>query len=200
MKKIAVFASGNGSNFQALIDVVKAGDLDADIALLVCDKSDAFAIDRAHGAHIPTFAFNPKEYSSKEAYEKVIVEKLTSLGVEFIVLAGFMRLLGPTLLGEFSGRIVNIHPSLLPAFPGKDAIGQALAAKAKWTGVTIHYVDEGMDTGPIIIQERVRISEKETKESLQRKIQNIEHKLYPSILQMLLTRGEVQRDEKTRTY
>ncbi|SDN20143.1 phosphoribosylglycinamide formyltransferase [Bacillus sp. OK048] len=194
MKKMAVFASGNGSNFQAIIDVVKAGDLDADIALLVCDKPGAFAIERANTAHIPTFTFNPKDYSSKEAFEKVITEKLLSYGVEFIALAGYMRLLGPTLLGKFSGRIVNIHPSLLPAFPGKDAIGQALAAKAKWTGVTIHYVDEGMDTGPIIVQERVRIETKETRESLQQKIQKIEHKLYPSILHMLLTRGEVIND------
>ncbi|MEH7114909.1 phosphoribosylglycinamide formyltransferase [Neobacillus niacini] len=200
MKKIAVFASGNGSNFQAIIDMLQTGELEADIALLVCDNPGAFAVERANAAHIPTFSFNPKEYSTKEAYEKVIIEKLLNYGVEFIALAGYMRLLGPTLLSEYSGRIVNIHPSLLPAFPGKDAIGQALASKAKWTGVTIHYVDEGMDTGPVIVQERVRISEKETKESLQRKIQNIEHKLYPSILQMLLTRGEVQRDEKTRTY
>ncbi|MDM5329256.1 phosphoribosylglycinamide formyltransferase [Neobacillus sp. CF12] len=200
MKKIAVFASGSGSNFQAIMDVVKRGELKADIALLVCDKPGAYAVERANIAHIPSFSFNPKEYSSKEAYEKAILEKLTSYGVEFIVLAGFMRLIGPTLLGEYAGRIVNIHPSILPAFPGKDAIGQALAAKAKWSGVTIHYVDEGMDTGPIIVQERVRLSEKETRESLQRKIQNIEHKLYPSILQMLLTRGEVKSDEKARTY
>ena len=200
MRKIAVFASGNGSNFQAIIDVVQTGELKADIALLVCDKPGAFAIERANAARIPTFSFNPKEFSSKEAYEKVITEQLTSYGVEFIVLAGYMRLIGPTLLGAYSGRIINIHPSLLPAFPGKDAVGQALAAKAKWSGVTIHYVDEGMDTGPIIVQERIRISEKETRESLQRKIQDIEHKLYPSILQMLLTRGEVQHDEKARTY
>jgi phosphoribosylglycinamide formyltransferase 1 len=200
MRKIAVFASGNGSNFQAIIDVVQTGELKADIALLVCDKPGAFAIERANAARIPTFSFNPKEFSSKEAYEKVITEQLTSYGVEFIVLAGYMRLIGPTLLGAYSGRIINIHPSLLPAFPGKDAVGQALAAKAKWSGVTIHYVDEGMDTGPIIVQERIRISEKETRESLQKKIQSIEHKLYPSILQMLLTRGEVQHDEKARTY
>jgi len=200
MKKIAVFASGSGSNFQAIIDVMKTGELEADIALLVCDKPEAVAVRRAESAHIPTFAFNTKEYESKEAYEKAILEKLKGYGVEFIVLAGYMRLIGPTLLKEYSGRIVNIHPSLLPAFPGKDAIGQALAAKAKWSGVTIHYVDEGMDTGPIIVQERIRISEKETRESLQKKIQKIEHKLYPSILQMLLTRGEVQSDEKARTY
>jgi phosphoribosylglycinamide formyltransferase 1 len=199
MKKIAVFASGNGSNFQAIIDVVQTGELKADIALLVCDKPGAFAVERANAAHIPTFSFNPKDYSSKEAYEKVITEQLTSYGVEFIVLAGYMRLIGPTLLGEYSGRIVNIHPSLLPAFPGKDAIGQALDAKVKWTGVTIHYVDEGMDTGPIIVQERVGISDNETRESLEQKIQYIEHKLYPSILQMLLMRGEVTNDKKART-
>jgi phosphoribosylglycinamide formyltransferase-1 len=111
-----------------------------------------------------------------------------------------MRLIGPTLLREFAGRIVNIHPSLLPAFPGKDAIGQAMSSKAKWSGVTIHFVDEGMDTGPIIVQERVRLEEKETSESLQEKIQAIEHKLYPAILQMLLTQGETIHDEKTRTY
>ncbi|MFL6558046.1 MAG: phosphoribosylglycinamide formyltransferase, partial [Bacillus sp. (in: firmicutes)] len=108
------------------------------------------------------------------------------------------RLIGPKLLAEYKGRIVNVHPSLLPAFPGKDAIGQALAAKVKWSGITIHFVDEGMDTGPIIIQERVRLDENETRESLQQKIQKSEHKLYPSVLQMLLTQGDVINDTKAR--
>lgn len=200
MKNFAVFASGSGSNFQAIIDVVKSGELKANLSLLVCDKPNAYAIERANAACIPSFVFNAKDYGSKEEYEKVILEQLKAYNVEFIVLAGYMRLIGPTLLTEYKGRIVNIHPSLLPAFPGKDAIGQALAAKAQWSGVTIHYVDEGMDTGPIIVQERVRLSEKETRESLQQKIQEIEHKLYPSILQMLLTRGEVTSDKATRTY
>lgn len=198
MKKIAVFASGSGSNFQSIIDVVQSGELEADISLLVCDKPGAFAIERARAAKIPSFVFNAKDYPSKEHYEEEILAKLKFYGVEFVVLAGYMRLIGTKLLAAYQGRIVNIHPSLLPAFPGKDAIGQALAAKAKWSGVTIHFVDEGMDTGPIIIQERVRIDENETKESLQRKIQKSEHKLYPSILQMLLTQGEVINDTKTR--
>jgi phosphoribosylglycinamide formyltransferase-1 len=198
MKKIAVFASGSGSNFQAIIDVVQADQLDANISLLVCDKPGAFAIERARAARIPSFVFTAKDYPSKEHYEEEILNQLKSYGVEFIVLAGYMRLIGPKLLAEFKGRIVNIHPSLLPAFPGKDAIGQALAAKVKWSGVTIHFVDEGMDTGPIIIQERVRLDENETRESLQQKIQKSEHKLYPSVLQMLLTQGDVLNDTKAR--
>ncbi|MBT2657484.1 phosphoribosylglycinamide formyltransferase [Bacillus sp. ISL-18] len=198
MKKIAVFASGNGSNFQAIIDVVESGELKAEISLLVCDKPGAYAVDRANAAGIPSFVFQAKDYSSKEEYEQAIVTELKKYGVEFIVLAGYMRLLGPTLLSAYQGRIINIHPSLLPAFPGKDAIGQALDAKAKWSGVTIHYVDEGMDTGPIIIQERVKLEENETRDSLQKKIQQIEHKLYPEILQMLLTQGDVLNVTKAR--
>jgi phosphoribosylglycinamide formyltransferase 1 len=198
-KNIAVFASGNGSNFQAIIDVIQTGELNAKIALLVCDKPDAYAIDRAKIAGIPSYIFDAKEYSSKEDYEKDIITELKSLDVEFIVLAGYMRLIGPTLLNEYEGRIVNIHPSLLPDFPGKDAIGQALNAQVKMSGVTIHFVDKGMDTGPIIVQERVRLDQNETRESLQMKIHTIEHKLYPSILQMLLTQGGVIHGEKTRT-
>ena len=200
MKRFAVFASGSGSNFQAIVDKVQSGELSADLTMLICDQPGAYAIERARKARIPSFVFQAKEYPSKADYEKEISFLLKERNVDFIVLAGYMRLIGPTLLKEFEGRIVNIHPSLLPNFPGKDAIGQALAAKAKWSGVTIHYVDEGMDTGPIIVQERVRVEESETRESLQEKIQAIEHKLYPSILQMLLTRGEVINEEKTRTY
>lgn len=200
MKRFAVFASGSGSNFQAIVDKVQSGELSAELSMLICDQPGAYAIERARKARIPSFVFYAKDYPSKADYEKEISFLLKERNVDFIVLAGYMRLIGPTLLKEFEGRIVNIHPSLLPDFPGKDAIGQALAAKAKWSGVTIHFVDEGMDTGPIIVQERVRVEESETRESLQKKIQAIEHKLYPSILQMLLTRGEVINEEKTRTY
>jgi phosphoribosylglycinamide formyltransferase-1 len=200
MKNIAVFASGSGSNFQAIVDVIQAGELDANISLLVCDQPDAYCLERARMAGIRSFVFKAKEYSSKEDYEKEILAELRFNGVEWIVLAGYMRLIGSTLLREYEGRIVNIHPSLLPDFPGKDAIGQALAAKAKWGGVTIHFVDEGMDTGPTIVQERVRIDKNETRETLQEKIHKIEHKLYPSILQMLLTQGGVTYDKKTRAY
>lgn len=200
MKNIAVFASGSGSNFQSIVDVIQAGELDATISLLVCDRPGAYCLERAEMAGIPSFVFKAKEYSSKEDYEKEILTELKSNGVEWVILAGYMRLIGPTLLREYEGRIVNIHPSLLPDFPGKDAIGQALVARAKWSGVTIHFVDEGMDTGPIIVQERVRLDKNETRKSLQEKIHKIEHKLYPSILQMLLSQGGVTYDKKTRAY
>ncbi|WP_243296681.1 phosphoribosylglycinamide formyltransferase [Bacillus litorisediminis] len=186
MKKIAIFASGSGSNFQAIVDAVKAGKLDAEVSLLVCDKPGAFCIERAQNERIPAFVFTPKDYAAKSDYETEIYEKLKELDVDFIVLAGYMRLIGEDLLTPYEGKIVNIHPSLLPAFPGKDAIGQALAAKVKETGVTIHFVDAGMDTGPIIARQSVSISQNDTRESLQAKIQEIEHQLYPSVLQKLL--------------
>ncbi|MGG5252441.1 phosphoribosylglycinamide formyltransferase [Neobacillus sp. SM06] len=195
-KKLAVFASGNGSNFQAIVDAVYSGELDAELSLLVCDKPGAYAIERANNAGIPRFVFEAKAYASKEAFEKEMIAHLKSADVDFIVLAGYMRLIGSTLLNEYEGRIVNIHPSLLPAFPGKDAIGQALTAGVSETGVTVHFVDEGMDTGPIIAQKRVDIEENETLESLQAKIHAVEHRLYPAVLQKLLTQGEMTYGKK----
>lgn len=190
MKKIAVFASGSGSNFQAIAVAVQNGTLNAEISLLVCDKPGAFVVDRAEMIGIPLLVLSPKDFPSKEAYEAKILQKLTSLDVELVVLAGYMRLIGPTLLQAFEGRIVNIHPSILPAFPGKNAIGQALAAGVGETGVTIHFVDEGMDTGPIIASKAVTVNAGETRESLQKKIQRIEHSLYPEVLERLLNGKE----------
>lgn len=190
MKKIAVFASGSGSNFQAIAVAVQSGSLDAEISLLVCDKPGAFAVERAEMLGIPALVISPKSYPSKEAYEEEVLQKLASLEVDMIVLAGYMRLIGHTLLNAYEGRIVNIHPSLLPEFPGKDAIGQALAAGVETTGVTIHYVDEGMDTGPIIASAEVKVAKGETRESLQKKIQRIEHSLYPEVLEGLLNGEE----------
>jgi phosphoribosylglycinamide formyltransferase-1 len=182
MTKIAIFASGSGSNFQAINDEIKAGTLDASVELLVCDRKQAFVIERALQDKIPVFSFNPKDYGSKEEFESEIAEELTKRNVELLVLAGYMRLIGPTLLRAFPGRIVNIHPSLLPSFPGKDAIGQAIKAGVKVTGVTVHFVDEGMDTGPIIAQEAVSILPGEDKEDVATKIHAAEHRLYPEVL------------------
>jgi len=186
MKNIAVFASGSGSNFQAIIDSTKSGKLDANIKLLVCDHPGAYCTERAEKESISCFTFSAKDYAKKQDYEQEILQRLRALDVDYVILAGYMRLIGHTLLQEFEGRIINIHPSLLPAFPGKDAIGQALEANAKTSGVTIHFVDEGMDTGPIIAQQAVELSSSETKESLQAKIHTIEHELYPTILQKVL--------------
>ncbi|WP_404330810.1 phosphoribosylglycinamide formyltransferase [Mesobacillus maritimus] len=186
MKKIAVFASGNGSNFQVLLDAVTKGDFQAEVSLLVCDRPGAFVIERAENAAVPLFVFNPKEFKDKAEYESQILSRLKQKNVEWIILAGYMRLIGTTLLQAYEGKIVNIHPSLLPAFPGKDAVGQALEAGVKETGVTVHYVDAGMDTGEVIAQEAVEIIPGETRESLQAKIQKVEHRLYPAVVKTLL--------------
>lgn len=190
MKNIAIFASGSGSNFQAMIDAVAAGSLTANIRLLICDQPDAFAIERANQAGIDVFAFRAKDYPSKAMYEEAILQQLKEKHIDLIVLAGYMRLIGPTLLTAYEGNIINIHPSLLPAFPGKDAIGQALDAGVKVSGVTIHYVDAGMDTGPIIEQQAIDVAADETKESLQAKIHKIEHALYPAVVQKLLQKND----------
>lgn len=186
MKKIAIFASGSGSNFKAIVDSINQGKIQAEISLLVCDKSNAKVVTRAKQENIPTFVFAAKDFKSKADYEKLILEKLVEQQVEFIVLAGYMRLIGGTLLHAFEGKIINIHPSLLPHFPGLDAVGQALAARVKETGVTVHFVDEGMDTGPIIAQRRIGILPNDTKESLEIRIHTIEHALYPETLATLL--------------
>ncbi|MCM3739406.1 phosphoribosylglycinamide formyltransferase [Oceanobacillus luteolus] len=181
--KAAVFASGTGSNFQAIIDDT---NLPCDISLLICDKPNAAVIDKAKEAKIETFVFSAKDYENKAAYEQEIVDILKDKEIEWIFLAGYMRLVGETLLGAFQGKILNIHPSLLPAFPGMDAIGQAYEAGVKVTGVTVHYVDEGMDTGPIISQEAVSVFEDDTKETLQQRIQEVEHRLYPQVIKELI--------------
>jgi phosphoribosylglycinamide formyltransferase-1 len=188
MTNVAVFASGNGSNLQAIIDAIQRGELDAKIQLVVCDNPGAYCLERAARAGLSRFLFYPRMYPSKAVYEELILRQLRQWDVEYIVLAGYMRIIGPTLLEAFPQRIINIHPSLLPSFPGRDAIGQALAAGVPLTGVTIHCVNEGIDTGPIIAQRPVPIDPGETRESLERKIHAVEHELYPKVLQEIFTK------------
>ncbi|MDQ0300473.1 phosphoribosylglycinamide formyltransferase-1 [Salibacterium salarium] len=183
--KLAVFASGSGSNFQAIADAIQENRLEAEISLVVCDKPEASVISKAEALNIPVFAFHPKSYENKAAFEIDIISKLEENKVDLIVLAGYMRLIGSTLLEAYHDRIINIHPSLLPAFPGKDAIGQAWESGVKVTGVTVHYVDEGMDSGPIIAQEAVYVKETDSLSSLTKAIQSIEHRIYPDTIQWL---------------
>jgi len=190
-QRAAIFASGTGSNFEAIND---KSDLACDIVLLVCDKSGATVIEKANHKEVPTFVFNPKKYASKEAYEQKLVEKLREEKIDWIFLAGYMRIVGPTLLQAFEGRIINIHPSLLPAFPGKDAIGQAYSAGVQTTGVTVHYVDEGIDTGPIIAQREVPVLPEDTEDTLKQRIQRVEHTVYPKIVNQLIE--DVQKASK----
>lgn len=180
--RIAVFASGSGSNFQALLDASRAGNLGAQIALLVCDKPQAKAVERARAAGVPVFVFTPKEYESREAYERVVLEELERAKIDLIVLAGYMRLITSVLVEPYAGRMINIHPSLLPSFPGKDAAGQAVEHGVRVSGATVHFVDGGMDTGPIIAQRAVEVMPEDTAAELQARIQETERLLYPEVV------------------
>lgn len=183
--RIAVFASGSGSNFEALETACRNGELDAEIVLVMTDKPASFVIERARQTDIRVVALEPKAFQSKQAYEEALLGILREEGVEWIVLAGYMRLIGTTLLAAYPSRIVNIHPSLLPSFPGKDAIGQAIAHGVKVTGVTVHLVDEGMDTGPILAQAAVPVVEGDAEKTAEA-IHAVEHVLYKETLQKLI--------------
>ncbi|MNW53841.1 Phosphoribosylglycinamide formyltransferase [compost metagenome] len=185
--RIAVFASGQGSNFQNLLDASRTGDLDAEIVLLVCDKPQAFVVERARRAGVECYLFNPKSYARREDYEAEIAAELEKRGVDLVVLAGYMRLLTSVLVEPYAGRMINIHPSLLPAFPGKDAIGQAWEYSVKVTGVTVHLVDGGMDTGAVIAQTAVDITPDDTLDSLEAKIHDAEQRLYPQVVSWFAT-------------
>ncbi|MFC4355767.1 phosphoribosylglycinamide formyltransferase [Chryseomicrobium palamuruense] len=181
--RFVVFASGSGSNAEALYQAVQQGELRGQLVGIVSDKPDAYIFTRAKDWGIPLIAVSPKQYETKDAYETAVLSILEELQAEWLVLAGYMRLIGPTLLAEFDGRIVNIHPSLLPAFPGKDAVGQAFAHGVHVTGVTVHYVDAGMDTGPIIAQQAVNVQA--TREDTEACIHTVEHELYKTALDQL---------------
>lgn len=151
-KKIAIFASGNGSNFEAIANAAAKGHINADVVLCVCDKPGAYVTERARRKGIRVLELIPKSFKNKQEYEEVILKELQKEDISLICLAGYMRIIGPTLLAAYKNRIINIHPSLLPAFPGVDAIGQALDYGVKVFGVTVHFVDETLDGGKIIAQ------------------------------------------------
>ena len=182
MKKIAVFASGFGSNFQAIIEAVKCRKLNAEIALLVSDKPSCKAVERANAHGIDAFTFCAKDYDGKAAYEQAILAELQNRQVDYIVLAGYMRIIGPTLLEAYPMRIINLHPALLPSFPGAHGIADAYNYGVKVFGITIHFVDEGVDTGKIINQFAFHIEPDDTMETVETKIHQLEHKYFPSVI------------------
>ena len=184
MKKIVVFASGSGSNFEAIVKKLHGNT--CEVALLVCDKPDAQCLARAKQLGIKTLQLTPKNFPSKTSYETEILKALKKINPTLIVLAGYMKLIGETLLREYEGQIINIHPSLLPAFPGKDGIGDAIRYGVKVMGVTIHYIDAGMDTGKIIAQESFKRADDETYTQSKEKIHTIEHELYPQVIRKML--------------
>ena len=186
MKNIVIFASGSGSNFQVLVE--KLHGQDCQVALLVCDKPGAYCVERAANLNIPALVLNPKDFPSKKEYEQEIINHLSPVQPDLIVLAGYMRILGATFLDAYEGRIINIHPSLLPAFAGRDGIGDALKYGVKILGVTVHYVDAGIDTGQIIDQESFKLAGSESEAEIRSKIHAIEHVLYPKVIKEILSK------------
>jgi phosphoribosylglycinamide formyltransferase-1 len=177
MKRLAVFASGSGSNFEAIAAGCQSGAIGAEVVLCVCDKAGAYVVERAGKFGVETLVFNPKEFASKREFEKMIADRMDELGVDLVCLAGYMRIIGEELLERYGGRIVNIHPALLPAFPGAHGIRDAFEYGVKVYGVTIHYVDATLDGGKIISQVAVPY-EGDDIEELEAMIHRAEHKLY----------------------
>jgi phosphoribosylglycinamide formyltransferase-1 len=185
--RLAVFASGSGSNYEAIAKACSEGLVDAEVVLLVCDKPGAYVLERAKRYGTECFAFNPKEYESREAYETVLATMLDERGVDYVCLAGYMRIVGKVLLERYERRIVNIHPSLLPSFKGAHAIQDAVDYGVKLFGVTTHFVDETLDGGRIIDQAGV-VYEGSDIEELTNLIHSIEHKLYVKTINKLINK------------
>ena len=185
MKNLAVFASGSGTNFEAIAQACADGRLDARVALMVCDNPSAAVIERARRFGVETFVFAPRSYASKADFEREIVARLDAASVDLVCLAGYMRIVGPTLLDAYEGRIINIHPSLLPAFKGAHAIEQAVAYGVKIYGITIHWVNSDLDGGRIIAQ-RAFAYDGDDPEEVHRLGQPIEHELYIQTIAKLI--------------
>jgi phosphoribosylglycinamide formyltransferase 1 len=190
-RKVAVLISGRGTNLGALIAAGMKPDYPAQIVAVISDKADAAGLERAASMDIATRAIVRKDFSSKEAHEAAIHEAVVETGAEFICLAGFMRLLSPDFVQRWKGRMINIHPSLLPAFPGLDTHHRALAAGCRIHGASVHFVTEEMDDGPIIAQAAVPVLNDDTADTLSERVLKAEHQLYPAAL-ALLARGEVR--------
>lgn len=189
--KIGVLASGRGSNFQAIIDSIETGYIHAQIKALITDNPKAFSIERAKKHGIESLIMRPERYSSRDEYFKDIAAELRKRDVELVVLAGFMRIVGKPLLDVYPHRVMNIHPALLPSFPGLHGQKQAIDYGVKISGCTVHFVDEGVDTGPIIIQAAVPVKDDDTEETLSRRILKLEHKIFPEAIK-LFSEGRIE--------
>ena len=187
--KLGVLISGRGSNLQAILNAVAAGQLDADVRLVVSNRKRAAGLQRASEAGVSTQVVNHRDYSTREQFDETVVAALREAGVEWVVLAGFMRIVTPVLLNAFKDRVINIHPSLLPAFPGVDAQAQALAYGVRVSGCTVHLVNEGVDNGPIIAQAAVPVFLEDTRDDLAARILEHEHRLLVKVLQGVAQHG-----------
>ncbi len=182
--KLGVLISGNGSNLQSIIDNIENGSLKAVIQIIISNNPDAYGITRAKKHRIPFVVLKNGHFNNKQDYDAELVRILQDNGVELVIMAGFMRIITPVLLKAFSGRIMNIHPALLPSFPGLHGQKQAVDYGVKYSGCTVHFVDEGVDTGPIIIQSAVPVLDDDTEDTLAARILKEEHKIYPQAIQL----------------
>jgi phosphoribosylglycinamide formyltransferase 1 len=183
--KLAVLVSGNGSNLQAIIDHIEAGEINARIACVVSNTQDAHALTRAARHGIPTVIHEKRCFTKRREYDTALVKVLKSHGIELVVLAGFMQILTDVMVDAFPNAIINIHPALLPAFPGLNAQKQALDYGVRFSGCTVHFVDHGTDTGPIILQAVVPIMQDDTVDMLSKRIQKEEHRIFPETIRLL---------------
>jgi phosphoribosylglycinamide formyltransferase-1 len=188
---IGVLCSGKGTNLQAILDAAAGGRMPARVGVVISDRSDAYALTRAAKAGVPACWIDPKSFSTREAFEQAMVQTLRARGVRLVCLAGFMRILSPAFVRAFPNRILNIHPALLPAFPGAHGIRDALAWGVKVTGVTIHLVDEDVDHGPILLQEAVPVRPGDTPAAVLTRMHRVEHRLYPEAIR-LMAEGRVR--------
>jgi len=184
MINIGVLASGRGTNLQAIIEAIEDGKIEGEIKIVMSDHPDACALKRAQQYLIDTRYINFKEFKNREDYDKEIIKTLKEKKIDLVVLAGYMRILSPYFIRAYQNKIMNIHPALLPSFPGLHAQKQAIEHGVKISGCTVHFVDEGIDSGPIILQKAVEVSEDDTEESLTEKILKEEHQIYPQAIQL----------------
>lgn len=197
--RLGVLISGSGSNLQAILDAVEAGELDAVVAVVISSKPGVFGLERATNAGVDTVALSPEDFREPGAANERIARELQERDVDYVVMAGYMRMLGTEVLDAFPDRVVNLHPALLPSFPGAHAIADAFRAGVKVTGVTVHFANEVYDDGPILAQEPVRILEDDTLDSLETRIHEAEHLLYPKTLQLLAQgRVVIGKDRRVR--
>lgn len=195
--KLAVFVSGRGSNLKAILESIDEGRCRAKVAAVLSDRKDAGALSYAASKGIATSVISPKDFASRAAWDQALLEATQTFAPDLLVLAGFMRVVGPPLLRGYPERVINIHPSLLPAFPGAKGPADALQARVKISGCTVHLVDEGVDTGPILAQAAVAVQQDDTVETLHHRIQKAEHTLLPSVIDAIasgrLTLGKLPR-------
>jgi phosphoribosylglycinamide formyltransferase 1 len=195
-RHLAVLISGRGSNLQSIIDAIAAGSLDATIAIVLSNRADAPGLMHARDAGLEALYLAPRDYLDRDAYDRAIVEVLRSRGVGLVCLAGYMRVVGPSLLEAFPHRILNIHPSLLPAFPGLHAQRQALEHGVRISGATVHFVSAELDAGPIVMQAAVPVRDDDTVETLSARILIEEHRIYPEAIRRVLDAGRTAEADR----